>query len=158
MIQRVQTLYLAISIALLAAVTFGTNIVSFLSEGYYHDFSSYGIVIRDASTNQLMQFSSLPFYLFPILLILLGFMTIMSYKNINRQLRLARLNFFLYFILLIATLIFCMAGDSFLGLKNASREMGLGFILLTVGFPFTFLANIGIKRDKKLLDSLNRLR
>ena len=42
--------------------------------------------------------------------------------------------------------------------ETASREMGLGFLLFVVGFPFTFLANTGIKRDKKLLDSLDRLR
>jgi len=36
--------------------------------------------------------------------------------------------------------------------------MGLGFILFVAGFPFTFLANTGIKRDRNLLKSLDRLR
>ena len=41
---------------------------------------------------------------------------------------------------------------------ETKRELGLGFFLFVLGFPFCFLAQLGIKRDKKLLDSLNRLR
>jgi len=49
-------------------------------------------------------------------------------------------------------------GSKMIGKEDMIREMGLGFFLFVAGFPFTFLANIGIKRDKQLLDSLDRLR
>ncbi|MGB1518015.1 MAG: hypothetical protein ACPG8K_02815 [Crocinitomicaceae bacterium] len=42
--------------------------------------------------------------------------------------------------------------------ESVTRELGIGFLLFVLGFPFIFLANVAIKRDKKLLDSLNRLR
>ena len=51
-----------------------------------------------------------------------------------------------------------MVGDSMISVETTKREMGLGYLLFLCGFPFTFLANIGIKRDKNLLDSLDRLR
>ena len=42
--------------------------------------------------------------------------------------------------------------------NNAGQELGLGYIFFIAGLPFSFLALIGVKKDKNLLDSLNRLR
>jgi hypothetical protein len=42
--------------------------------------------------------------------------------------------------------------------NNASQELGLGYLFFIAGLPFSFLALIGVKKDKNLLDSLNRLR
>jgi hypothetical protein len=49
-------------------------------------------------------------------------------------------------------------GGGMLSADETKRELGLGFFFFVLGFPFCFLAQLGIKRDKKLLDSLNRLR
>jgi len=59
---------------------------------------------------------------------------------------------------LISVMVFFYIGDSQVLNDITSREMGMGLIFLIIGFPFVFLANTGINRDKKLLDSLNRLR
>lgn len=82
----------------------------------------------------------------------------MSYKNINRQFKLGRTVFYLYLLSLIAVFLLSLYGGSLLESETTSREMGVGYWLFIAGFPFTFLANIGIKKDKKLLDSLDRLR
>jgi uncharacterized membrane protein YhaH (DUF805 family) len=82
----------------------------------------------------------------------------MAYKNVNRQFKLGRTVFFLYFLSLTAIFFLSIWGDGLVEGKTTSREMGLGYWLFIIGFPFSFLANIGIKRDKKLLDSLDRLR
>ena len=158
MIQRVQTVYLLICIVLLTIITFGSTILSFVLTEVRYDFSSYGIVKRDQVTGGLLEIQAYPFYITTIVLILLAFLTMMSYKNLNRQFRLGRLTFGIYFITLLALFIFAVFGKSMLNLDTAQRELDLGFFLFVAGFPFTFLANIGIKRDKKLLDSLNRLR
>ena len=60
--------------------------------------------------------------------------------------------------MLVSVIILSIFGDSLLNVSISHREMGLGFFLFVSGFPFSFLANTGIKRDKKLLDSLDRLR
>ena len=49
-------------------------------------------------------------------------------------------------------------GDRLIDVETTSRENGLGLFLFVAGFPFTFLANTGIKRDKELISSLDRLR
>jgi hypothetical protein len=105
-----------------------------------------------------VQTKSVPLYLSVIGLILLQFVVIMSYKNLNRQFQIARSIFFLYLLILIAFVVFASIGYSPSKSIETTRELGLGFIFLVLGFPFAFLGQIAIKRDKKLLDSLNRLR
>ena len=82
----------------------------------------------------------------------------MSYKNLVRQFKLGRMVFGIYFLMIISLILMSYLGDSLIDTETSSREMGLGFILFVAGFPFTFLANTGIKRDKELLSSLDRLR
>lgn len=158
MIQRVQTLYLSIAIILLAIVTFGSDLFSFLNETSRFAFNSYGIIEHDVTTGAVVDTTTFPFFIGTIALILLCFLCIMSYKNVNRQFKLGRMIFGIYFLMLITIVILSYFGDSLIDTETSSREMGLGFILFVAGFPFTFLANTGIKRDKQLLDSLDRLR
>ena len=158
MIQRVQTIYLAIVIILLTIVTLGSELFSFVNETTRYTFNSYGIMKYDLASGALLSKQTFPFYLGTIALILLSFITLMSYKNLNRQFKLGRTVFGIYFLTLITVVLLSTLGDNLLEVETTGREMGLGFFIFAVGFPFTFLANTGIKRDKKLLDSLDRLR
>ena len=158
MIQRVQTLYLTIAIILLSIVTFGSDLFSFLNETSRFSFNSYGIIEHDIETGTVIDTTTFPFFIGTIALILLCFLCIMSYKNLNRQFKLGRMIFGIYFLMLISIVVLSYFGDSLIDIETSNREMGLGFILFVAGFPFTFLANTGIKRDKQLLDSLDRLR
>lgn len=158
MIQRVQTLYLGICIVLLSIVTFGSTVFSYVSETARYSFSSYGISTYDLDTGNLVDHQHFPFYLGTIALILFAFLCMMAYKDLKRQFKLGRTLFFLYFVMLVSVVLISIFGDSLLSEEVSKRELGLGFYLFVMGFPFTFLANTGIKRDKNLLDSLNRLR
>lgn len=158
MIQRIQTVYLAVVIILLTIVTFGSTLFSFVNETARYSFNSYGIMKYDLATNNLVSQQNFPFYLGTIALILLSFITLMSYKNLNRQFKLGRMVFGIYFLMLMSVVLLSVLGDGMLEAETSGREMGLGFFIFVVGFPFTFLANTGIKRDKKLLESLDRLR
>jgi hypothetical protein len=82
----------------------------------------------------------------------------MSYKNLKRQLKWARSCTFLYAVFVLASIVFYYAGGGFFIEGEYALELGLGYALLIAGFPFCFLAQLGIKKDKKLLDSLDRLR
>lgn len=157
MIQRIQTIYLAIAIILLSIVTVGTSLFSFATDTVRFTFSSYGITQYSAEGDYISQ-KHFPVYIGLIALILLCFICLMSYKNLDRQFKLGRTIFYLYFLMLITVLLLSFFGDSLIDAENAKRELGLGFFLFVAGFPFSFLANTGIKRDKKLLDSLDRLR
>jgi hypothetical protein len=158
MIQRIQTLYLAIVVILLSVVTFGTTLFSFVSESTRYSFNAYGIVESSIKTNEISGHQTFPVYVGTIALTLLCFLCIMSYKNLARQFKLGRTIFGLYFLSLVAMLLLSFYGDKMIDAETNAREMGMGFIFFVAGFPFTFLANLGIKRDKRLLESLDRLR
>ena len=157
MIQRIQTLYLAILILLVSIVSTGTSLFSFISETSKFTFSSFGITAFSLD-GKFIQTETFPIFVGTIALVLLSFLCLMSYKNINRQFKLGRLVFFIYFLSLLSIFLLSVFGDRLLDVSSSSREMGVGYYLFIAGFPFSFLANIGIKRDKKLLDSLDRLR
>lgn len=82
----------------------------------------------------------------------------MAFKNLNRQFKLGRIIFGIYFLMLLSIIALAVFGNHLLDVETTGREMGLGFFLFVIGFPFTFLANTGIKRDKKLLESVDRIR
>ena len=157
MIQRIQTVYLAIAIILLSSVTVGLELFSFVGNESTYVFNSFGITELNAK-REIIQQTNYPVYIGLIALILLSFICLMSYKDLKRQFKLGRTIFYLYFLMVVVLLIISVFGDSILDIENAKRHLGLGFYLFVVGFPFTFLANTGIKRDKRLLESMDRLR
>ena len=159
MIQRIQTVYYIISMFFLGILLSGMDLLRFVTKDSYYSFNVHGIAQHFTDSKlTLVQTKSVPLYLSVIGLILLQFVVIMSYKNLNRQFQLARSIFFLYLLILIAFVVFASIGYSPSKSIETTRELGLGFIFLVLGFPFAFLGQIAIKRDKKLLDSLNRLR
>ena len=157
MIQRIQSVYLAIAIILLSTVAVGLELFSFVTDSASYVFSSYGVTEYDASGTFVAQ-KHYPIYVGLIALILLAFICLMSYKDLKRQFKLGRTVFYLYFLMIVSMLCLSIFGDSILGLEEATRQLSLGFYLFVAGFPFSFLANTGIKRDKRLLDSVDRLR
>lgn len=157
MIQRIQTVYLAIAIILLSTVTIGLELFSYVGENGSYVISSFGISELDAG-GKLVHQTNYPVYIGLIALILLSFICLMSYKDLKRQFKLGRTIFYLYLLMVIVLLIISVFGDSILEIENSKRHLGLGFFLFVAGFPFTFLANTGIKRDKRLLESVDRLR
>jgi len=156
MIQRVQTIYLFLAIICLGSTCLGLEFFRFVQPNEAFSFSVFGIEsLKEASSSM---FKSIPIYLSVIGLCLFLFMTLMSYKNLKRQLKWARSCTFLYALFVSASIVFYYAGGGFITVGEYVRELGLGYALLIAGFPFCFLAQLGIKKDKKLLDSLDRLR
>ena len=160
MIQRVQTVYLAIAMILLSVVTTGSEILRFVGETVFFKFNSFGVERFHTShpNGKSEMIHSYPFYISLTALIMLLFIALMGYKNLKRQLRLVRMAFYIYLLLVIGLVIYSSIGGSYLTDSATKRELGLGFFLFVAGLPFVFLANLSIKRDKGLIDSLNRLR
>jgi glucan phosphoethanolaminetransferase (alkaline phosphatase superfamily) len=156
MIQRVQTIYLFLAIICLGSTCLGLEFFRFVQSNEAFSFSVFGIESFKETSSTM--FKSIPIYLSVIGLCLFLFMTLMSYKNLKRQLKWARSCTFLYTVFVMASIIFYYSGGGILAEGEYLRELGLGYALLIAGFPFCFLAQLGIKKDKKLLDSLDRLR
>ncbi len=162
MIQRIQTIYLLISIICLTVVNFGSTIFYFIG----NEFSQmYGLtvtgVIEKSPEGSSSTLISYPIYLFTVLIAILLIISVFSFKNLKRQGSLVFLSGILYGILLIGLFAFFFLfkhpDPTALEITTTS-QFGAGIYILLIGFPAVFLANNGIKRDKKLIDSLNRLR
>ena len=132
MIQRAQTIYLLFSV-LLCIITFYLFPLEFKKE----DFS--GIDYR-------FLFQKYSF----LLISLLGVVSIITYKKRDFQLFLNR--FSLLFIFFLITSFFIFHIDSFN--SNHYKILSSAFI----NFILIILANKSILKDKKLIDSINRLR
>jgi len=156
MIQRIQSIYFSLVIICLGITTTGMEFFRFVQGDEYYLFSVYGI--QKGQGTALSMYNNIPIYLSVIALCLFTFVTLMSYKNIKRQLKWARTLFYLYVFCVIGFLIFSTVGKGMFFESEASQELGLGYLFFVAGLPFSFLALIGVKKDKNLLDSLNRLR
>ena len=158
MIQRVQSLYLILSMISISILLSGIEIISFTGVKLKASLSAFGISKTDVLSNQNITDQTFPLYLSIIGLVLYMFILLMRYKDLKIQLKMIRRLFLIYLLLIISFLCFSIYGSKVIDESDANTSIGIGFIFFIIPFPFIFLAQIGIKRDKKLLDSLNRLR
>jgi hypothetical protein len=145
MIQRIQTVYLIIAIVLVALPLSGLEILSYTIKEQNVSKSVYSFHLLEKN-----ELEPSYYYLVNILLSLFGFYVIMSYKNLKKQLMLCRVFMGLIFFACCMPLI--------LAIGRSALVPGLGFYLFLSSIIFVLLAIRGINKDKKLLDSLNRLR
>ena len=161
MLQRIQTLHFLISMLLFGSLFTGLNFLKFETKGG-QEVSTIDVFGRSSYyiSNQEEKFVSsqmIPLFLLALGMIFLLFITLMSYKKLNRQLSLARLtlmiNALLVFLFVIwSTYLFFDAQSEY---NNSVR---IGFYLLSCTLPFTYFGYKGVLRDKMLLDSIDRLR
>ena len=150
MIQRIQHLYFGFVIINLSILLSGLEIGTYQAKEMPHQFTIYGFF---QGKEVVWGF---PFYLVIIALVALLIFTISKFKKIGLQLKLIKFTFLFYLLFVVGiTSLFL-----FKLMPNVpdSVSFGLGYYLLILGLPFTYLGLRGIMRDKNLLDSLNRLR
>ena len=150
MIQRIQHLYFGFVIINLSILLSGLEIGTYQAKEMPHQFTIYGFF---QGKEVLWGF---PFYLVIIALVALLLFTISKFKKIGLQLKLIKFTFLFYLLFVVGiTSLFL-----FKLMPNVpdSVSFGLGYYLLILGLPFTYLGLRGIMRDKNLLDSYNRLR
>lgn len=150
MIQRIQSVYLAVAIILLSIVTAGARIASFTSDEGELKLTSFGLFLKMQDSEDYIADFSMPLYVLGIVFVLLLVMTLLSYKKLKFQLSLAKLSFYVSLVfagLVIAT--------SFL---FGSIAYGIGSYFIFISVLLTYLAMRGVKKDKSLIDSVDRIR
>ena len=150
MIQRIQHLYFGFVIINLSILLSGLEIGTYQAKELPHQFTIYGFF---QGKDVVWGF---PFYLVVIALVALLILTISKFKKLSLQLKLIKFTFLFYLLFVVGiTALFL-----FKLMPNVpdSVSFGLGYYLLIIGLPFTYLGLRGIMRDKNLLDSYNRLR
>lgn len=145
MIQRIQTIYFVIAIILIVAPLSGVEILSYTNKGLEVSKNVYSLHLISENEQEPSYF-----YLVNITLSLFGFYTMMSFKKLKKQLALSRI--------LMALILFACSMPIILAIGRSALTPRLGFYLFLCSTLFVYLAIRAINKDKKLLDSLNRLR
>ncbi|MBU1008565.1 MAG: DUF4293 domain-containing protein [Bacteroidetes bacterium] len=156
MIQRIQTVFL-----LLATLSAGLLFV-FPIAWYYGEFNTIEFMVYqliDTVPGSQPVYNS--FFLLPLIAITLISMglsvaVIFSYKSMNKQLRMTKLNIFLTIVLIAA--IFFFYADHIGKTLNALPQYEFGIFLPLIVLVFLILALRAIQRDLKLVRSVDRLR
>lgn len=155
MIQRIQSLYF-FAATLLLSLSFASNYFTFNVNDQAYDVTSCGI-------NHLAEKVSVEkpqlFWLTIAVQVVVLLLTIFMFKNRKRQLSLAWGAFFIN----IATSVWIFAtAYSFFKAQITSNpadfNMEMGFFVHASAFLFIFLGIKAVRKDKNLIDSLNRLR
>ena len=162
--QRVQTLYLVLAlICVFLAIFFPLFKLSI--EDIEMVFDAYGA--KGYEGGEMRTQKDVPLYLANVLVGILILVTLFLYKNRKKQLLVGRINFFLNIFLVIFLFTFTFWGvEIYASVENIElpedveykTSLGLGFFFCVAVLPLVFLANLGIKRDEKLVRSLDRLR
>jgi amino acid transporter len=161
MLQRIQTVHFAITMLLFGSLFAGLDLLTFelQDSGKIRTIDIFGRTTYTQTNTEetLVSNESIPLFLVAIAMILLLFITLMAYKNMHRQLSLARIsmliNAVLVFLFVIwSTYLFITAP------ADSSNFVQLGFYVFASTLPFTYFGYKGVLKDKMLLDSINRLR
>jgi amino acid transporter len=159
MIQRIQTLYLLVAISMLSIIAFTGDFFTIITNAEIKHYNSVGISSYTLDGKHLINEQNLPLYIIPIVLALFAFVVLLSYKQLNRQFRLSKILWGLYLLLVVGVAVwyFIVKNQEITG-EVIGGGYDRNFYLLVIGLPFTHLAYAGIRKDKKTIDSLNRLR
>jgi hypothetical protein len=150
MIQRIQHLYFGFVIINLSILLSGLEIGTYQAKEMPHQFTIFGFF---QGKEVVWGF---PFYLVIIALVALLIFAISKFKKLSLQLKLIKFTFLFYLLFVVG--ITAMFLFKLMPNVPESVSFGLGYYLLILGLPFTYLGLRGIMRDKNLLDSYNRLR
>jgi hypothetical protein len=158
MLQRIQTLYFALSIVLWGAFFTGVPLLIFENPASktVAYISVFGSKIIDGKET-LLKVENQPIFIVCGLMIVLVFLTLMRYKSPKKQLGLARFTLLLNALLVFALVVWSTYLFS-TGPKGSSNSVGLGYYLLCATLPLSYFGYRGVLSDKMLLDSLDRLR
>jgi hypothetical protein len=156
MLQRLQTLYFLIAAILCVVPMFGGTLFTFVQGKTILEMSVYQVV--DLGVSMSVKNDS---WVLLVIVVALLFATIFSFKQQKRQLTFALLCFVLH-VITVGWMLFgiYIIKTSCTSCTEPTKLQGIGmpFFVFVAAAIFIFMGIKGVRKDKKLLDSLNRLR
>ena len=154
MLQRIHSLYWLGAIICLSFLNFGLDVFRFETKDAVYEFDFYSVV--KFVNNKAVSEKTIWIYPASIFVTLLISVVIFLFKNLKTQLNLSnRIKFGITFLFIIITT------NAYLGVfvsNPKSVVFGSGYYLMLLAIIFTYLASWSVKKDKKLLDSVDRIR
>jgi hypothetical protein len=156
MIQRIQSVFLLLT-AIFAVFQFFFSVAWFYGDLNTIQFFVHRIVDHVPMNEPLFTaYFLIPIILIASILVLLPLLTIFSYRNLSRQLKMIRA--IILMTLLQIGLMFFFYVDRISRIVSASPEYGFGVFIPLIIFVFAYLSLKGVQKDIKLLRSVDRLR
>ncbi|MDP4267370.1 MAG: DUF4293 domain-containing protein [Bacteroidota bacterium] len=159
MLQRVQSLYLAIAFILGILMFF----FPFITYGFFsHKFELSVLGLHQlVGEPVLYKISTVPLIIISILVEIIFVVAIFLYKNRSLQMRMIRLNMLLNLLIFVAVSLYSTQVENGLGveLKNqATTAYSIGIVFPLINEVLLFLALRGVKKDDELVRSADRIR
>ncbi|MFT6001512.1 MAG: glucan phosphoethanolaminetransferase (alkaline phosphatase superfamily) [Flavobacteriales bacterium] len=148
MIQRIQSVYLAISTICLALL--------FVFPFSYYPNMEYNVM--ELTNSELGPKILYPLFINVIVSILLALFSVLSFKNRKRQQLLNKINFLVLLVFLIVMFFDFNNIASDLPIEKTEINYGIGLFLPIVALICLLMANRAIKSDEKLIKSMDRIR
>ncbi len=155
MLQRIQTVYWVLSLVCLGVLLSGLDLIVFHKDQLTFDLSLYSLKQSDQTGRIIKETTNYNFVLVLILL-LLTLYTIFQFKSLKKQLNLAK--WLMFFNLFISIMIIFFSYSGMIVSSPLTIKLKFWVALLLVSFVFSVLAYLGVKKDKSLLDSVDRIR
>ena len=154
MLQRIQSLYWLGAIICLSFLNFGLDVFRFETKDAVYEFDFYSVV--KFVNNKAVSEKTIWIYPACILFTVFIIIAIFSYKRLKGQYKMSnRIKFALTFMFFMLT----VNAYASIFVKNTNAVvLGPGYFLFAIAVIFTYLASWGVKKDKKLLDSVDRIR
>lgn len=154
--QRIQTLYLAIAIAL-CIFLFYLDLAEVMVNGVVNIFDIFGLIGREIGERI---FSTYAIAGLNILSILLSLVVIFMFRKRQLQIKLCQLNMVVQLAMIAVFFFMVDASVSELNMSGdeAYAEYSGGSIVILVPIVFVYLALRAIKKDEALIRSADRLR
>ena len=158
MLQRIQTVYLLLAIALIAlSMTLPLAFYSNIIQGQQFNYTVLGFL--QPQDDFAKGFNSLPLFIFAAISILLSLVTVFSFKKRKFQLSLSTFNIVavLFYIGILAYYFSNVITAGNAG-NNVSVSLKYPLTFPAIALIFILLAMRSIKKDENLVKSLDRLR
>lgn len=152
MIQRIQTLYLAVSAILLAIMSF-SSLGEIASDNNIYNFNIVGV--KDIATGKLV-YNGWPLITLLIITLALILVIIFSYKKRILQMRMATVSIILLIGLVLVSWYFISASQKELG--DGLYSFKFPIIFPIVAAILNYLAIRSIAKDEVLIRSVDRIR
>lgn len=160
MIQRIQTLFILLAIAV-NIVIFNFDLAAFTYSGNINNFTLLGLI--DSNTGTYLYTNWLIAGL-AIVTILIGLLAIFLFKKRSFQIKITQLCLFFQTIFVVSIFYFVdqlqvkLMGSEELAADSLDVSYSSGSLLALIPFVFLFLAIRAISKDEKLIKAADRLR
>jgi len=144
---------------MLAIPMMGLKLVSFSTGSWSQDITLFGNRdTTEAVASELDPLPDLPLFWMNLILIFILLITIFSYKNLKRQLFMGKVAVWGTLITFLVFGYVIYNDYQFTRVLKPFMDLGVVLHMLVAAALLILLGNWRVRKDRKLLDSLNRLR